>query len=100
MKKIGKYEFDNLATAERYIEALGDEHSHTFVNLGYIILENGEYDISGVQTKAPVLSEKYHVDVLWIGLDSEPNGWEQYAVYLDNNGVHSFLGLDYNDYKF
>lgn len=121
MKKIGKYEFDSLEQAESKINALGtsiDEdgntyptHSHCVVKLGYIVLEQGEYNEEGEETKAPVLSDKYHLDVLWKGLEpidaeaevleyDHPRGWKIYSVNIDGNGVHSFMGLDYNLYKF
>jgi len=121
MKKIGKYEFDSLEQAESKINALGTittelgdvvpSHNHIIIRLGYITLEQGEYDESGVQTKAPVLSDKYHVDVLWKGLEpidpeaetlqyTHPDGWADYAADVNDNGVHSFMGLDYQLYKF
>lgn len=121
MKKIGKYEFDSLEQAEDKITALGvatdddgntyPTHKHCIVKLGYIVLEQGEYNEEGEETKAPVLSDKYHLDVLWKGLEpvdaeaevlvySHPRGWKSYAVEIDGNGVHSFMGLDYNEYKF
>ena len=121
MNKIGKYEFDSLEQAESKINALGvstDEdgntyptHKHCVVKLGYIVLEQGEYNESGEQTKAPVLSDKYHVDVLWKGLEPKdaeaevleydhPRGWKSYSVNIESNGVHSFMGLDYQLYKF
>ena len=64
--KIGKYEFDSREVAESKIKALGtaeDEdgneyptHKHTLLHLGHIVLEAGEYDEEGEETKAPVLS--------------------------------------------
>ena len=73
--KISKYEFDSQEAAELKIAALPhstDEdgnshpsHKHTIVKLGHIVLEQGEYDEEGNETKAPVLSDKYSVDVLW-----------------------------------
>jgi len=121
MKNIGKYEFDDSVQAESKINALGTittelgdvvpSHNHIIIRLGYITLEQGEYDESGVQTKAPVLSDKYHVDVLWKGLEpidpeaetlqyTHPEGWADYAADVNDNGVHSFMGLDYQQYKF
>lgn len=102
MKKIGKYEFDSEQQADDMIRDLGivespfgeilPNHNHTVVKLWSY-------------------NKKYLVDVLWKDLEpidlnadvleyTHPNGWEQYAIDIDNNGVHSFLGLDYNDYKF
>lgn len=99
MKKIGKYEFNNKVTADRMIEAF-EESNHTFVRLGNIVIVPGEYDMEGNEITPTVLSEMYHVDVLWKDLEHEPNGWANYAADVDDNGVHSFAGLNYADYKF
>ena len=110
MIKIAKYAFDSKEQAESKIKSLGtaqDEngneyptHKHTIVELGNIVLEQGKYDEEGNEIVAPVLSDKWHVDALWLDLDDHPYGWKSYAVNIDGNGVHSFLGLDYNSYKF
>ena len=109
MIRIAKYEFDSKEQAETKINALGtaqDEngneyptHKHTIVHLGHIVEQQGQYDEDGNETVAPVLSSKYHVDVLWKGIDDHPYGWKSYAVDVSGNGVHSFLGLDYDSYK-
>ena len=118
---IGKYEFKDQATAEAKIKALGVEtdkdgneyptHSHAIVKLGHIVLEQGEYDEEGNEIKAPVLSDKYHVDVAWKLQDTidedgnvikaeHPYGWKSSAVAIvDGNGVHSFYGVDYQKFK-
>ena len=118
---IGKYEFKDQSTAEAKIKALGVEtdeegneyptHSHAIVKLGHIVLEQGEYDEEGNEIKAPVLSDKYHVDVAWKIQDTidedgnvikaeHPYGWKSYAVAIaDGNGVHSFYGVDYQKNK-
>ena len=108
MNKIGKYEFDSLEQAENKITALGvatdddgntyPTHKHCVVKLGNIVLEQGEYNEDGEETKAPVLSDKYHLDVLW--KDLEPVDWTENRVLVEGNGVHSFMGLDYQEYKF
>ncbi len=121
MNKIGKYEFNSSVQADDMIAALGittDEdgntypsHNHCVVKLGYIVLEQGEYNEEGEETKAPVLSDKYHLDVLWKGLEPmdaeaevlsyiEPKGWADNRIDIYGNGVHSFMGLDYQEYKF
>ena len=121
MNKIGKYEFDSLEQVESKINALGtatDEngntystHNHTIVELGNIVITPGDYDEEGNEITAPVLSEMYHVDVLWKGLEpidpeaetlqyTHPEGWADYAADVNDNGVHSFMGLDYQQYKF
>jgi len=119
MNKIGKYEFDDSVQADSKINALGTRttelgdvvpsHNHVIVRLGYIVLEQGEYNESGEQTKAPVLSEKYHVDVLWKDLEEtdedgnvtvdHPYGWKSYALDLDSEGMHGFMGVSYQENK-
>ncbi len=120
--KIGKYEFDSKEQAESKEEGLGtitnDEtnetypsHNHTVIHLGHIALEKAEYDEEGNVVKEPVLSSKWHVDVLWNVTDTldendtliyadHPYGWKSYSVDLDNEGVHRFYGLNYVDFKF
>ena len=121
MKKIGKYEFTNESTAKSKIAALGtatDEngntyptHNHIIIELGNIMITPGDYDEEGNEVSAPVNSVMYHVDVLWKGLEPidaeaevlsyvEPNDWANNRIDIDGNGVHSFMGLDYNKYKF
>jgi hypothetical protein len=108
--KIGKYEFKDEATALSKIKSLGTDtdedgneyptHGHAIVKLGHIVLEQGEYDEEGNETKAPVLSDKYHLDVAWKGLEEHPYGWKSSAVTIsDGNGVHSFYGIDYQNNK-
>ena len=117
MIKLAKYALDSKEQAETKINALGtatDEdgneyptHKHTIVQLGNIVIEQGEYDEEGNETVAPVLSDKWHVDVLWKNLEADedgtidhPYGWKSYYVDIDGDGVHSFLGLSYNAHKF
>ena len=117
MIKIAKYEFDSREQAETKIDALGtatDEdgneyptHKHTIVHLGNIVLEQGEYDEEGEETVAPVLSDKWHVDVLWNGLEADedgkvdhPYGWKSKSVNIEGDGVHAFFGLNYDSLKF
>ena len=116
MIKISKYEFLDKEQVETKIKALGtaqDEdgneyptHKHTIVHLGHIVEQQGQYDEDGSELVAPVLSDKWHVDVLWKDLEADedgtidhPYGWKSYAVDVSGNGVHSFLGLNYDSYK-
>ena len=110
MKKIGKYEFTNKTTAQSKINTFA-ESKHIFIELGNIVITPGDYDEEGNEITAPVLSEMYHVDVLWKGLEpidpeaetlqyTHPDGWADYAADVNDNGVHSFMGLDYQQYKF
>ena len=116
MHKIGKYEFDSREQAQTKIDALGtatDEdgneyptHKHTIAHLGHIVLEQGEYDFEGEETVAPVLSSKWHVDVLWVGLESNllgvtqhPYGWRSASISLSTEGSHVFAGVSYLENK-
>ena len=97
--KIGKYEFDSLEQANSKIKGLGEEHKHTIVRLGNIVLEQGEYDEEGNVVVEPVYSTKYSVDVMWIGIDSHPYGWATKSVDIDSEGVHGFAGVCYQENK-
>lgn len=109
MIRVGKYEFNSKEQAESKIRALGVEtnedgieystHSHAVVTLGHIVVQEGTYDENGDVITEPVLSEKYHVDVMWDGLDSHPYGWASYAVVPSDEGLHSFLGIKYKEHK-
>ena len=130
---IGKYAFNSKEQAQEKIDALGIEtdengneyptHKHSIVELGNIVLEQGEYDEEGEEVTAPVLSDKWHLDVAWSDaeittveeeavLDDEgmvvtpevvsvnhPYGWKSYAVEIEGDGVHSFFGLSYESLK-
>ena len=89
-----KYEFGSKGSASTKINALGlDEegnptHNHAVVRLGNIVLENGTYDEQGNEITPPVLTDTYHVDVLW---DGEPNpDWDAQLVWCAPMGVHTF----------
>jgi hypothetical protein len=122
--KIAKYQFDSQEQAESKVRGLGVEtyegneiplHDHTVVHLGHIVLEDGVYDEDGNEVTAPVLSDKWHVDVLWqhtyevqgegddavnvLVEPTHPYGWATYKVDLDTEGVHGFYGLSYQDMK-
>lgn len=93
--KIGKYEFESQEQAEKKIYALGEAHKHTIVKLGHILLKQGVYDEDLKEIEKPILSDKYHVDVLWRDIEEHPYGWKSYSVDLNDNGMHGFLGIDY-----
>ena len=107
--KLGKYEFKSEVQALEKIQDLGVDtdfegneyptHKHAIVLLGHIVLEQGEYDENLEEIKAPVLSEKYHVDVVWYGLESHPYGWKTYSVDLESEGMHQFAGVSYLENK-
>ena len=107
---IGKYQFYSKGQAQTKIDALGfstDEdgnkyptHSHAIVHLGNIVLEQAVIDEDGeIETEA-VLSEDWHVDVLWDGLDDHPYGWKSKSIDIEGEGVHAFYGLSFDLLKF
>jgi len=112
---IGKYAFNSKKQAIDKIEALGVEqdedgnkyptHKHTIVELGLEVIaepviEDGEVVDEGL------LGSDYLVDVLWHDLEADedgsvdhPYGWKSYSVNIGGEGVHSFMGLSYQDLK-
>lgn len=83
---IGKYEFDNyddFLLAKDSLEKYEDEfiYTHTIVEIG-------------------VINGKYCVDVCWAkDLEEEPVLFKNKKIDLDNEGVHSFYGLEYVENK-
>ncbi|QDP54288.1 MAG: hypothetical protein Unbinned5434contig1000_35 [Prokaryotic dsDNA virus sp.] len=93
---IKKYIFSDEQKANELIDALGVDTNTNVVKLGNIILNKSEFDEQGNEIKAPILSDKYHVDVCWVDEnDSNISNWSKYEIILDNEGVHSFFGLKY-----
>jgi hypothetical protein len=126
-----KYEYPSQELAETRIDALphsevdGESHpshSHTVVKLGNVVIEQGTYDEEGEELTAPVLADKYSVDVLWKAseiteeteaavLDEEgnvitpavteidyPYGWVSKEIEIEEgNGVHTFAGWSYSN---
>ena len=107
---ISKYQFDSKKQGISKTASLGsatDEdgneyptHNHTIVTLGHIVLEQAVIDEDGEIITEAVLSEGWHLDVLWIGLENHPYGWKSYNVDLTSEGSHGFAGLSYLDNKF
>jgi len=112
---IGKYAFNSKEQAQDKIEALGVEtdeegnkyqtHKHTVVELGLEVIsepviEDGEIVDEGL------LGSDYLVDVLWRDLEADedgeidhPYGWKSYSVNISAEGIHRFMGLNYQDLK-
>jgi hypothetical protein len=94
MRKFRKYSFTNEAAFDAAIAALPHDeegnptHSHSIVRLGNIVITPGTYDEEGNEITAPVLSDSYHVDVLWNG-EPDPD-WDAQMVWCAPMGVHVF----------
>ena len=94
MKYFRKYQFGSKGAATAKINALGvDEegnptHSHAIVHLGNIVVTPAEIDAEGNIITEAVLSDTYHIDVLW---DGEPNpDWDNQLVWCAPVGLHTF----------
>ena len=94
MKVFRKYQFGSKSAATTKINALGvDEdgnptHNHAIVRLGNLVVTPAEIDEEGNVITEAVLTDTYHVDVLW---DGEPNpDWDAQMVWCPPMGVHTF----------
>ena len=98
MKTFRKYSFGSKGAATTKINALGTEttpegdvvpnHPHAIVHLGHLVETEGTYDEAGNELTPPVMSDTYHIDVLW---DGEPNAdWDNQMVWCAPMGVHTF----------
>lgn len=81
-----RYEFNDKEQADSKIEAFYNEDGvltidADFIRLNKFVITEGIYDEEGVELTAPIISEKYAVDVLWRDLDASPYGWKTYEVY-------------------
>ena len=94
MNTFRKYQFGSKGAATTKINALGlDEegnptHKHAIVHLGNIVVTPAEIDEDGNIVTEAVLSDTYHIDVLW---DGEPNpDWDNQMVWCPPMGLHTF----------
>jgi hypothetical protein len=106
---IGKYEFNSKEQFEAKFASLHTEDEEgnlipksrfTITQIGHLVLEQGVYDEEGVEVTPPVMSDKWHVDALWRDLDDHPEGWGEFSIDIDSEGVHVFIGLSYLEHKF
>lgn len=80
-----KYEFGSREEAQSKIDALVS-HDNSVVILGNIVLVQGDDDT------APVISDKYHIDVLWS--DTAPSDWQPFEVWCKPVGMHVFANSE------
>ena len=106
---IAKYAFNSREQFQDKFDALHtvDEEGNSIPNfkfgvvqLGNIVLESAVIDQEGQEQVEAVLSERWHVDVVWFEQEDHPYGWKSYNEDLESEGVHGFAGLNYLDHKF
>ena len=105
---ISKYEFNSKEQFETKFKALHTEDEEgnlipkfrfDVIQIGHLKIEDGVYNEEGEVITPPVMGTKWHVDALWRDLDDHPYGWKTYAVDVADEGVHSFLGIPYQENK-
>jgi hypothetical protein len=106
---IGKYEFNSKEQFETKFAALHTEDEEgnlipnskfTIVSIGHLVVEQGVYDEDGIEVTPPVIDDKWHVDALWRDLYDHPEGWGEFSIDIDDEGIHGFVGLKYVEHKF
>ena len=89
-----KYEFVDEAAADAAIALLPTDeegnptHEHLVTKLGYLVVTPATFDSEHEQITAPILSEKYAVDVYWGNVPAEE--WQEFLVWPTPMGIHSF----------
>jgi hypothetical protein len=98
-------------------------HRHTIVELGYEVISQPVINEEGEVVEEAVYGTDYLVDVLWNSseitiveeeavLDEDgmvvtpaitsidhPYGWKSYSVDIETEGIHGFMGLNYQALK-
>ena len=81
-------------------------HKHTVTELGLEQLSENIYSEEGELLHEAIYGTDYLVDVLWYDLDEQedggvnhPYGWATYSVNVSGEGIHGFLGLNYQELK-
>jgi hypothetical protein len=63
--------------------------------LGNLVTTEAEFDDEGNITKNPEFSTTWHVDILYINAEDEPEALKEFVIELNNIGIHGFAGVDY-----
>ena len=128
MKRFGKYEFDSKEQAEQVLEQAFSQIKGMPINQDVVIDEDGNEQLEITETtiydlkhsivhlgnipltfdeetnEVLAYSEKWSVDVLFVfsqgELAEEPEALEDYAIEIESEGIHGFLGLKYQSLKF
>lgn len=96
--KLYKYEFTSKKAFNTQLNKLKVEEDDVviydgvkaIIELGKIMLEQGQYDSEGEEIKAPVLSKKYCVDIIWKD-DKQADNFVKYEV-VPNSPKHKIFG--------
>jgi len=99
MINIAKYEFNSKEQFDTKLEALVDVKFDK-AELGHIVLASAVVDEEGVEVSPEVISEGWHVDMIFHDIEDHPYGWKSYNVDLASEGSHGFSGLCYLTHKF
>jgi len=109
MIHIAKYEFNSKEQFDTKLDALHsiDSEGNKIPNvkfdkaeLGHIVLASAVVDEDGVEVTPEVISEGWHVDMIFHEIEVHPYGWKSYNVDLSSEGSHGFAGLCYLTHKF
>ncbi|QDP57521.1 MAG: hypothetical protein Unbinned2072contig1001_35 [Prokaryotic dsDNA virus sp.] len=88
-------EWDNLKLdISHEVETDEDGNEFIFFNGGDTIAELGNIVLSQ-DGEDVVYSDTWHVDILWLEEDNEPESFKEFALVLDNIGIHVFAGFNY-----
>ena len=109
MIHIAKYKFTSKEQFNTKLDALHsiDSEGNKIPNvkfdkaaLGHIVLASAVVDEDGLEVSPEVISEGWHVDMIWHDIEEHPYGWKSYNVDLSSEGSHGFAGLSYLNLKF
>jgi len=105
---IEKYEFPNKETYQIAFDLLHniDEEGYKSPKFNFsdpvitkIPLKDAEKDREGNITKEATFKDTVNVDMAWwLEVKEHPEGWADYAINIDTEGLHSF-GISYLENK-
>jgi hypothetical protein len=99
MIHIAKYKFTSKEQFDAKLESLVDVKFDK-AELGHIVLASAVVDEDGVEVTPEVISEGWHVDMIFHDIEDHPYGWKSYNVDLSSEGSHGFAGVSYLTHKF
>ena len=106
--RVAKYEFNSKEQFQEKFNALHtiDEEGNLITNykftvtqIGNRVLEPATYNDEFEIVTHAIMDDLWHVDVLWNDLESHPEGWSEFSIDINTEGIHSFLGISYLDNK-